>query len=123
MGPMGPRREHRIYLAPEAPATEAAPRAIPPTAAPSPTGHDKGGRTGAVTFTEDEGKVVRALVDAGRPGREVSSTELVEMTGIERPAVRGALQEIRAKLGIGQWEDIAEAARRRGLVDTPLDAA
>ncbi len=51
---------------------------------------------------------------AGMP--TASSTDLERACGIKRSTVRGALKELRAKLAIGQEEDIVRAARERGLL-------
>lgn len=56
------------------------------------------------------------LEATGRPGSQVSSADLARVTGLDRAAVRRELAEIRAALALGQWDDIAEAARGQGLI-------
>ena len=69
------------------------------------------------TLSETQRAIVVALAAAGRPGSAVSSTDLALATGLGRNVVRRELAEIRAALGLGQWDDIAEAARRLGLLE------
>jgi len=58
----------------------------------------------------------RAVLDALAVMPTASSTDLERACGIKRSTVRGALKELRAKLAIGQEEDIVRAARERGLL-------
>lgn len=90
-----------------APAGEAPLAAPPPvTAAPPRASH----------LSAVQCAIVAALVAADQPGERVSSAAIAHRTGLERALVRRELAEIRAALGLGQWDDIAAVARERGLV-------
>jgi hypothetical protein len=108
--------------------------ARPPTAAPShPAGRDAPARAAPVAvaappalppheqeplvLTDTQRTILAALAATGRPGSEVNSTDLALATGLGRNVVRRELAEIRAALGLGQWDDIAEAARQLGLIE------
>ena len=58
----------------------------------------------------------RVVLDALAVEPGASSTDIAESTGTPRNSVRGALKELRAKLEIGQADDIVRAARARGLL-------
>jgi len=66
-------------------------------------------------WSRNQAAILAALVAAGRPGAEISATELARASGLERRAVRRALAEIRGKLDLAQWDDIVDALRARGL--------
>jgi type IV secretion system protein VirD4 len=103
-----------------APVIVAAPPRITP-AAPPP---DVADQPDSTTLTDAQRTIVEALAAAGRPGSEVSSTDLALATGLGRNVIRRELAEIRAALGLGQWDDIAAAARRLDLIeaeDTSID--
>lgn len=68
-------------------------------------------------LTDTQRTIVAALAAAGRPGSAVSSTDLALATGLGRTSIRHELSEIRAAFGLGQWDDIAEAAARLGLIE------
>lgn len=96
-----------------APIVVAAPPRITP-AAPSPGVADQ---PDSPALTDTQRTIVEALAATGRPGSEVSSTDLALATGLGRNIVRRELAEIRAALGLGQWDDIAVAARRLDLIE------
>jgi len=113
--------------APGHPSRQGAPATAAParTAAPIPTAWAPCPVTPApsTTATPDapplnaaQQALVVALAGSGRPGDQVSSTDLAEATGLSRTVVRRELAELRATLGLGQWDDIAAAARERGLI-------
>lgn len=96
-----------------APVAVAAPPPIDPTAPPL----DSSGETDHPLLTATQRTIVTTLAAVGRPGSAVSSTDLALATGLGRNIIRRELAEIRAALGLGQWDDIAEAAARLGLVE------
>ncbi len=71
---------------------------------------------GTPPLTAAQRTIVAALAATGRPGNQVSSADLARVTGLDRTAVRRELAEIRAALALGQWDDIADAARGWGLL-------
>ena len=58
----------------------------------------------------------RLVLDALAAEPGASSTEVATSMGTPRNSVRGALKELRAKLEIGQADNIVQAARARGLL-------
>lgn len=96
-----------------APVAGAAPPPVTTAAQPS----DSSGEADRPALTDTQRTIVAALAATGRPGSEVSSTDLALATGLGRNVVRRALAEIRAALGLGQWDDIAEAAARLALIE------
>jgi type IV secretion system protein VirD4 len=98
-----------------APVAVAAPPPIAPAAPP-----DSPVEAARPILTDTQRTIVAALAATGRPGSEVSSTDLALATGLGRNVVRRELAEIRAALGLGQWDDIAEAAARLGLIEEQL---
>jgi type IV secretion system protein VirD4 len=97
---------------PAAPDLLAAPHPATPTA--PATGSSPASSTPPLTAVQRV--IVGALAATGRLGGQVSSTDLARTTGLDRATVRRELAEIRAALALDQWDDIAEAARERGLL-------
>lgn len=118
--------------APEHPSRQEAPVPAAPTlgGAPTPTAAPHSApRAPNTTATLDtpllnaaQQAIVAALVATGRPGDQVSSTDLAEATGLSRTVVRRELAELRATLGLGQWDDIGTVAKERGLIITTASA-